>query len=186
MIYLYGILFSQIIALFGIRLGYHRYLSHNEFKAGPLYETVVILLGIFSGARSPLTWVGIHRMHHEHSDTEKDPHSPKHKGFFTVLFSTWKVDSISRKYIRDVIKNPRVKFFHNYWKHIWFSSAVILILIDITAFIAFWIIPFIINQIAFGVLNTFGHKDGKPSHSYFAHLLTAGEGNHKLHHERNI
>ena len=87
MIYLYGILFSQIIALFGIRLGYHRYLSHNEFKAGPLYETVVILLGIFSGARSPLTWVGIHRMHHEHSDTEKDPHSPKHKGARTVSCS---------------------------------------------------------------------------------------------------
>ena len=31
-------------------------------------------------------WVAIHRAHHQHSDTEKDPHSPRVYGIWRVLF----------------------------------------------------------------------------------------------------
>lgn len=31
-------------------------------------------------------WVAIHRAHHQHSDTERDPHSPKQYGIWRVLF----------------------------------------------------------------------------------------------------
>ena len=31
-------------------------------------------------------WVAIHRAHHQHSDTERDPHSPKQHGIWRVLF----------------------------------------------------------------------------------------------------
>ena len=47
---------------------------------------------MLAGSRSPLGWVGAHRIHYRHSDTEEDPHSPKHKGFWEcVLINNWRV-----------------------------------------------------------------------------------------------
>jgi stearoyl-CoA desaturase (delta-9 desaturase) len=50
-------------------------------------------------------WVAIHRKHHQASDTEQDPHSPKQYGIWRVLFLGWKlyVDaSKNRQMIQDL------------------------------------------------------------------------------------
>lgn len=36
-------------------------------------------------------WVAIHRAHHQYSDTDRDPHSPKTYGIWRVLFLGWKL-----------------------------------------------------------------------------------------------
>ena len=112
MIVLYGYMIYWAVAAIGITYGYHRYFSHNDYKTNSLTEVVLLYLGLLCGGRSALTWAGVHRIHHAHADTEKDPHSPKNHPWYVILFSLWKVKQIPRKYMIDLIKNPRVMFFH--------------------------------------------------------------------------
>ena len=78
--------------------------------------------------RSPLIWIGVHRIHHAHADTDKDPHSPDRLGFWSVIFNRWDVKNIDRKYIKDLVKNPRIMFFHKYWKYIHLGLVLISLL----------------------------------------------------------
>ena len=88
---LLGILWYQVIALFGHSMGLHRYFSHKQFKATKVFEVMSLLLVTIAGARSPLVWVGAHRIHHAYADTEKDPHSPDYLGFWNILFNRWRI-----------------------------------------------------------------------------------------------
>ena len=73
-------LWWHIIATFGLSIGYHRYFSHQTFKVSYTWEIIFLICGYMCGARSPITWAAVHRLHHEYSDTKKDPHSPKFIG----------------------------------------------------------------------------------------------------------
>ena len=83
-----GFIWYEIIAVFGISAGIHRYFSHKQFKAGPLYEWIALYMVTLAGARSPIGWVGAHRIHHLYADTEKDPHSPDYQGWLKILIAT--------------------------------------------------------------------------------------------------
>ena len=125
------------LALTGITRGYHRYFSHKEFKTTPTIEIVMLYCGLLCGVRSPLTWAGVHRMHHAYSDTPKDPHSPKHMGKWRVFFSLYRIKSIPRKFIKDLLKNPRVMFFHKYGTSIWWAHVIITFFILSCFFLIF-------------------------------------------------
>jgi stearoyl-CoA desaturase (delta-9 desaturase) len=70
-----------LIGGLGISVGYHRLLTHRSFACPPWLEHGLSVLGVCCWQGSPLNWVAMHRMHHQHSDEPKDPHSPR-KGFF--------------------------------------------------------------------------------------------------------
>jgi len=182
MLLIYGYLFYFFVALIGITLGYHRYFSHAEFKANPALQVVMLYCGLLCGVRSPLTWAGVHRMHHAYSDTDKDPHSPIMMSKWKVFFSMYRVPSIPRKFIKDLLKNPRVMFFHRYGKYIWlFHVLITYLLFGINAL---WINILIIlfSYIGYGVLNTFGHDSKGPVNRLWINLIAPFEGNHEDHH----
>ena len=52
-----GFLWYQVIAIFGLSIGLHRYFSHRQFKTSKFYEIVILLLVTLAGARSPLVWI---------------------------------------------------------------------------------------------------------------------------------
>ena len=59
----------------------HRYVSHKMFDMNPFWEKVFFLLTfIFQGSSflHPAAYGIMHREHHSHADTPKDPHSPVH------------------------------------------------------------------------------------------------------------
>lgn len=60
----------------GICLGYHRFLSHKSMRLRSPVEFFVTLCGVLSGEGTPLAWSATHRLHHQQSDKEGDPHSP--------------------------------------------------------------------------------------------------------------
>jgi len=62
----------------GITLGYHRLLTHTSFKTYKWIRSVLTLFGCLAWQGPPITWVGTHRNHHNHSDKEGDSHSPIH------------------------------------------------------------------------------------------------------------
>ena len=182
----FGFVWYQIIATFGISIGLHRYFAHKQFKVSKLYEVIILFLITFAGARSPLIWIGAHRIHHANADTLLDPHSPDRLGFWNILFNRWKIDNLwnfqNRKYIKDLVKNPRIMFFHRYWKHIHLSVAIISLFIGFNFFVAFVVVPFILGFFGYGFFNAAGHKDYKPRTNFWINILSAGEGFHDTHH----
>lgn len=183
----FGFLWYQVIAIFGISIGLHRYFSHKQFKGSVRFEIVCLILATIAGARSPLVWIGSHRIHHAYSDTDKDPHSPLHLGFWRVFLNRWNVNNIwsfgHRKYIRDLIDNPIIMFFHRNWKWIYFVLSAITIMISIKFFIVTMMIPLVLSFFGYGLFNAGGHKNGKPRTNIWINILSAGEGFHDVHHK---
>ena len=179
---LYGYFFYYIAALIGISIGYHRYFTHRTFTTSPRLEMLMLFFGLICGGRSALTWAAVHRMHHAKSDTEHDPHSPKYKGMWTVISSNWRVDYIPRKYIVDLIKNPRVVFFHKYGKYIHILYAGAMLLGGIDMFITFVVVPYVLAWLGFGMLNYFAHRHGEPTDVPLLNFIAPGEGWHNQHH----
>ncbi len=179
---LFGVLWYQIIAHVGISAGLHRYWAHRAFVAGTLFEILTLYMSVIAGSRSPIGWISAHRMHHHHSDTELDPHSPNTKGFWKVFFSLWTKPSIPPKYSRDLFSNPRMLFFHKHWFKIWLTSAIVCFLISPYVLLSFIIIPAVLSTIGFGLVNALTHNGSQVQNVPWINLLVAGEGYHKEHH----
>ena len=56
--------------------GFHRYFSHRAFKTSRWFQFALGWVGTTAVQGSPLWWASNHRLHHRHSDTAADPHSP--------------------------------------------------------------------------------------------------------------
>lgn len=189
MVDLYVIPLSYIIYIgivtVGITYGYHAYFSHREYKINPLGEIVLLYLGLICGGRSALTWAGVHRMHHAYSDTPKDPHSTKNYSWYVILFSLWRVEYIPKKFLKDLLKNPRVIFFHRH-------RLTILLIHYILAYILFGfngvfvsLIIYLLSYLGFGMLNLFGHGSEGPINNRWLNFIAPFEGNHKDHHVKS-
>lgn len=66
---------------------YHRGLAHNALT---LPTWLVNLIGKFAMpiiGIDPKTWICMHRLHHVHSDTKEDPHSPCNDGPIKIFFT---------------------------------------------------------------------------------------------------
>ena len=172
-------LWWQIIATFGLSIGYHRYFAHQSFKTTYVWEIIFLICGYMCGARSPLTWAAVHRIHHEHADTLKDPHSPKYIGIKS-LFSLWTIKYIPKTYFKNLLK-PHLKFAHKYGRYVWLGFGAIFLAIDIKLFLFVWLSPFLISYIGFGVLNYFGHAPN-PINRVWINLFAPSEGWHEDHH----
>jgi stearoyl-CoA desaturase (Delta-9 desaturase) len=64
----------------GVTVGYHRLFTHRTFKVTPAVAAVLAVLGSMAGQGGVVSWVALHRRHHENSDREGDPHSPNLSG----------------------------------------------------------------------------------------------------------
>src|SRR4051812_11965093 len=70
----------HFFGLFGIDMGYHRPLTHRRFKCPVWIEHSLAIIGMCSFQDAPLTWVSTNKLHHQESDAEADPHTPRHSG----------------------------------------------------------------------------------------------------------
>lgn len=154
-----------LFAWYGVTKGLHAYWSHKQFKAGPFYEWTSLIAALFVGAYKPIGWVGVHRLHHRYTDTEKDPH-------IISFWAKWTGIYLPKSVVRDVIRNPRMRFFEKNGKY--------LIMIP---FILFPLLP-IIGYVSMSSFNYFAHGDGKskPRNAWWLNLLCPGEGKHLDHH----
>lgn len=67
----------------GVTVWYHRFFTHGSFDTRwDWIWKIGALTGLYSGEGPPIFWVGWHTLHHQESDTERDPHSPRHGGFW--------------------------------------------------------------------------------------------------------
>jgi stearoyl-CoA desaturase (delta-9 desaturase) len=71
----------------GISLCYHRLLTHRSFKTPKWFEYFLTCCGCLACQGGPVQWIGVHRIHHKHSDDDGDPHTPRHG--FTWAHILW-------------------------------------------------------------------------------------------------
>ncbi|WP_019927391.1 fatty acid desaturase [Nocardia sp. BMG111209] len=76
-----GLIFGMwLLTGLGITVGYHRLFTHRTFKTTPAVAAVLAVFGSMAGQGAVVSWVALHRRHHECSDQEGDPHSPNLSG----------------------------------------------------------------------------------------------------------
>jgi len=109
-----------LAAGFGVTMGYHRLLTHRSFQTPRFVEYILAILGTLANQGGPLRWVAVHRMHHQHSDTEGDPHSPR-DGVWWAHLLWWMpydpaLDDPRRygRYVMDLVKDPVLRFLQRY------------------------------------------------------------------------
>ena len=69
----------------GIGMGYHRLLTHRGFKVPKWLEYFLTVCGTLALEGGPIAWVATHRMHHQNTDKEGDPHSPRDGGLWAHM-----------------------------------------------------------------------------------------------------
>ncbi len=96
----------------GITLTYHRMLAHRTFAVPKWLERILATFAALAMEGGPIKWIGHHRMHHAHADTDLDPHDSR-RGFFychvgwTFLYKPAFDDpERQRKFARDIYNDP--------------------------------------------------------------------------------
>src|SRR5258707_7884763 len=64
----------------GLPVGYHRLFTHRAFSTSAAVSCMLIVMGSMAGRGPMISWVAMHRRHHELSDHEGDLHSPNLHG----------------------------------------------------------------------------------------------------------
>lgn len=124
------------VHMFGITVGFHRYLAHRAFQTGPVFEAIMMITGSM-GAQGPLMfWVTTHRRHHRFSDHEGDPHSPNLHGWnfrarmrgLWYAHMPWMLSDETTKWTvfgRDVLRNRRLMYYQRSYP-LWVISGLVL------------------------------------------------------------
>ena len=139
-LYWYAFTWAGLIAFFalhfftglGVTIGYHRMLTHEGFQTSEILRRLITVAGVLSGEAPPIWWVTKHRMHHQFSDKEGDPHSPNegsfwsHMGWLLPARDMEHESAILRKYAMDL---GRDKFMRSLtkWYGLWHLGLVVML-----------------------------------------------------------
>jgi len=105
------------IRMFAITGFYHRYFAHKTFRTSRAAQFLFGLLGASAAQRGPLWWAAHHRHHHQHSDNEKDLHSPHQGGFWWSHIGWFTCDAgfaMNERRVKDWMKFPELRFLNRF------------------------------------------------------------------------
>mgnify|MGYP001038425356 CR=1 FL=1 len=187
---MYATWWQWIVALFmyfmlngvGMIGTYHRLLTHRSYKCPLWWEYFASFLTTFSLTGSAITWIAIHRKHHKYADTEKDPHSPDHMGFWRVQFFTAFAE-VEGRYAVDLMRNKFYKWQHKHYVTIVIVAIILLTLIDPMLTVYFMLFPAALTLFFGTLVLSWAHKDYKPRTVYWLAIITFGDAFHDVHHD---
>lgn len=183
--------------MLGIGMSYHRLLTHRSYKTTKFIEYFLTVCGTLALEGGPIFWVATHRVHHQKSDHEGDPHTPREGGWWAHM--GWIVTgqglhhdaSILAKYAPDLCKD-RFHVWLSTWH--WLSNVVVgLILLAVGGWpYVLWGIFFrtVVGLHTTWAVNSATHMWGSrrfetrddSTNNWWVALLTFGEGWHNNHH----
>lgn len=182
---LVSLLINYIISQIGISLTFHRAIAHNAVKLPLWLEVVGSIIGGFAMQGSPLSWAVVHRTHHKHTSTEKDPHSPKFLGSWYVHMFGYSFSNSIAKYAGSLLRSWHMTFHKHYYKiyAIILFGAFLVLPFDV-AIAVFWAPIAIVFQFE-NFVNTWLHTWDKdePVNAQMTQLFVLGEAYHKNHHD---
>ena len=104
----------------GIGMCYHRLLTHRGYKVPKWLEYAMTACATLSLEGGPIFWVATHRVHHQLSDHEGDPHTPHDGGWWAHVDWILKGDALHHetallsRYAPDLAKDPVHRMLSRY------------------------------------------------------------------------
>ncbi|WCL49650.1 acyl-CoA desaturase [Leptospira sp. GIMC2001] len=185
---------AYYVRMFGITAAYHRYFSHNAFKTSRVFQFILAWIGATAMQKGPLWWAAHHRNHHRYSDTEKDIHSPKQKGFWyshLLWFLNSEYNDYDSRIIKDYFKFPELVWLDRYHWVAPLSYSIMLYMIGGWDWLVY---GYAVSTFFLGhgtwTINSLAHvigsrryetKDDSRNNLFLA-IITMGEGWHNNHH----
>jgi stearoyl-CoA desaturase (Delta-9 desaturase) len=182
------------LRIFSIGAGYHRYFSHRAYATSRTFQFVLAVVAQSTAQKSVLWWASKHRHHHLHSDTERDVHSPLHKGFIYShvgwIFAR-EHDETDLTKIADFARYPELMWLH---KHEQVPAFVLAVLCFLVGGWSGLVVGFVWSTLlvyhATFCINSLAHVRGKKRYvtgdesrnNWFLAIITMGEGWHNNHH----
>jgi len=197
---IYSVLMSHF-TITAMSLSFHRYHTHKGVILNKWIDIPMQVWLWMVTSLSKVDWVSVHIWHHAHSDQEKDPHSPLHKGIWHALF-LGVFDYTKAKSSPEVIKIKKtipVNKIEAYILDHSFTGPVILSVLTLILFGPIWgalvaVLNFMISPIfAIGGVNALAHWYGYRNHStsdnsrnlgfiFPLNFIICGELDHNNHH----
>lgn len=188
---------NWVVGSLGIGLGYHRLLTHRSFKTAKWLEYLLTVFGSMAIQDDAPKWVATHRIHHQFTETENDPHSTL-PGFLWahinwILYGTAQDHDTAtlQKYVPDLMRDKFHVALARFYYLPTIISAIILfavggwsmVLWGVFARVVFgWHSTWLVNSAThYWGSRRFETKDDS-TNNWFVALLTFGEGWHNNHH----
>jgi stearoyl-CoA desaturase (delta-9 desaturase) len=178
----------------GITLGFHRLVTHRSFQTPKWLEYFLVFCGTLACQGGPIDWIGMHRIHHVHSDQELDPHD-SNQGFWWshmgwMLHHSPAFAEVPR-FTKDIADDPVYQFLQKNMVFIQVALGVVLLLLGGWSFVVWgifvrlifvWHCTWFVNS----ATHKFGYRtyesDDRSTNCWWVALLTYGEGWHNNHH----
>jgi len=185
----------------GIGMGYHRLLTHRGYKTPKWLEYFLTICGTVALEGGPIFWVATHRIHHQFSDKEGDPHSPidgkwwAHMGWILMGKSLHQDTKTLSRYVPDLAKSR----FH-VWitKYHYLAPVTVLVLLYAIGGLPFFLVAGLLRTVlglhSTWLVNSATHSWGSrrfatrdlSTNSWWVALFTFGEGWHNNHHAHPV
>ena len=165
----------------GMIMTYHRLLTHRVFKCSKWFEYLMTFITTFTFTGSSITWIAIHRKHHKFSDTEKDPHSPDHMGWWRVQFFTAFAD-VQGRYAIDLMKDKFHVWQHKHYLKICIAGILLFTIISPMMAVYALMFPAALTLFLGTLVLSITHKDCEPRSVFWLAIVTFGDAFHDVHH----
>ncbi len=193
----------------GIGMCYHRLLTHRGYQIPKWLEYAMSICATLSLEGGPIFWVATHRVHHQLSDQQGDPHTPREGGWWAhtgwILWGNAmhaQTETLNR-YVPDLARD---RFFVWLSKYHWIPITAS----GVALFAGGWLMGGPINAIgmllwgvflrvtiglhATWLVNSATHMWGNrrfdtrddSRNNWWVALLTGGEGWHNNHHAHPV
>lgn len=186
---------------FGIGMGYHRLLTHRGYQCPKWFEYFLTVCATLALEGGPLFWIATHRIHHQLSDKEGDPHSPRdgawwaHMGWIIFGHANHNNTALMARYAPDLARD---KF------HVWISKyhyvPLVVTGLALWAFGGFsYVLWGVFFRVSMGLhatwlVNSATHLWGRKRfatrddsrNNWWVALMTFGEGWHNNHHAHPV
>jgi stearoyl-CoA desaturase (delta-9 desaturase) len=181
----------------GISLGYHRLHTHRSFRIPKLLEYFFAVCGASTLEGGPIFWVATHRIHHQKSDQEGDPHSPRdgawwaHVGWILVGDAKHNNTSLMSKYAPDLAKHRFYVELNNWhWVPMVVLGVILLAIGGLPLMLWGVCVRVVFGLHATWLVNSATHMWGgrrfatrdDSRNNWWVAALTFGEGWHNNHH----
>ncbi len=193
----------------GIGMTYHRLLTHRGYRVPRALEIFMTACGTLALEGGPIFWVATHRVHHQHSDQEGDPHTPQdgpfwaHVGWIITGRALHSETALLGRYVPDLTRDPAQRWLSKWhWLPLTMSGVLQMGL-------GYWIggwkgffgmvlwgtfLRVVIGLHATWFVNSATHMFGgrrfetkdDSRNSWWVALLTGGEGWHNNHHAHPV
>ena len=145
----------------GINVGLHRWASHKSIKLNFIATPVVTFCSIIAAQGQPIWWAALHRgIHHRHTDTEVDEHSPIHGRVHSFIGWIFKhdPDKVNYKYSADLMRESWIVRTHKYYEIIIWTTWILAAFISVDLLIYMFMLPAVIGLHTEGFVNTVCHS----------------------------